>query len=181
MQNLNKDVEGLSIYAQLVAHFREGILSGVFPVGSRIPTEPKLARDNRISRGTVRQALNILVNEGLLERTPGRGTYVRQPPQPAQPGPKTLKWIGLLLSQPVFQISIDILLGVEQIAKARGYELSLTYTEESQVQQDRDIERLRDNDVAGLIILPLSNPVPSESLKRLVADKVPLVLVDRYI
>src|SRR6476620_8852336 len=157
MQNLNKDVEGLSIYAQLVAHFREGILSGALPVGSRIPTELKLARDNRISRGTVRQALNILVNEGLLERTPGRGTYVR--PLPVQPEPKALKWIGLLLSQPVFQISIDILLGVEQIAKARGYELSLTYTEESQVQQDRDIERLRNNEVAGLIVLPLSNTV----------------------
>ena len=182
MQNLNKDVEGLTIYAQLVAHFRESILSGALPVGSRVPPELELARNNRISRGTVRQAMNILVNEGLLERTPGRGTYVRQQPQPAQPEPKLpLKWIGLLLSQPVFQISIDILLGVEQIARARGYELSLTYTEESQVQQDRDIERLIDNAVAGLILLPLSNPIPGEPLKKLVAGKFPLVLVDRYI
>lgn len=182
MPNLNKDVEGLSIYARMVAHFREGILSGALPVGSRIPNELELAQENHISRGTVRQALNILVNEGLLERTPGRGTFVRQPPQPATPGPKVgLKKIGLLLSQPVFQISIDILLGVEQIAKARGYELSLTYTEESQFQQDRDIERLRQNEVAGLIVLPLSNPDPSEALKQVVADKVPLVLVDRYI
>ncbi len=182
MQNLNKDVEGLSFYAQLVAHFREGILSGKLPVGSRLPTELKLARNNGISRGTVRQALNILVNEGLLVRTPGRGTFVRQRPLPAQSGPKfNHKWIGLLLSQPVFQISIDILLGVEQIAKARGYELSLTYTEESQVQQDRDIKRLRDNDVSGLILLPLSNPNPSELLKNLLAEHVPLVLVDRYI
>jgi DNA-binding LacI/PurR family transcriptional regulator len=86
-----------------------------------------------------------------------------------------------MLSQPVFQISIDILVGVEQIAKARGYELSLTYTEESPAQQDRDIARLQANEVTGIILLPLSNSVPGESLKRVVAEKVPLVLVDRYI
>jgi DNA-binding LacI/PurR family transcriptional regulator len=182
MQNLNKGVEGLSIYAQLVAHLREGIISGAWPVGSRLPTEHELALHNGISRGTVRQALNILVNEGLLERTPGRGTYVRQQPLPAPPEPKNgLKWIGLLLCQPVFQISLDILLGVEQTARARGYELSLTYTEESPAQQDRDIERLRGNDVSGIILLPLSNPVPGEQLKRLQRDSLPLVLVDRYI
>jgi GntR family transcriptional regulator, arabinose operon transcriptional repressor len=182
MNNLNKGVEGVSFYAQLVAHYRDDILSGVLPVGSRLPTELELARQHQISRGTVRHALNILVNEGLLERTPGRGTYVRQWPLPSKIEPKpALKWIGLLLSQPVFQISLDILLGVEQTARARGYELSLTYTEESQVQQDRDIERLRGNDVTGIILLPLSNPVPGEQLKKLQRDNLPLVLVDRYI
>lgn len=182
MYDLNKGVEGLSIYAQLVTHFRADILSGTLPVGSRIPPELELARRNRISRGTVRQALNILVNEGLLERTPGRGTYVRQRPhpEPFETWPAR-KVIGLMLSQPVFQISIDILVGVEQIAKARGYELSLTYSEESLVQQDRDIARLQANTVSGLIILPLSNPVPGQSLTRLVEKQVPLVLVDRYL
>lgn len=182
MNNLNKGVEGLSFYAQLVTRYRDDIISGALPVGSRLPTEMELAAQHRISRGTVRQALNILVNEGLLERTPGRGTYVRPRPlaTPTEPKP-ALKWIGLLLSQPVFQISLEILLGVEQIAKARGYELNLTYTEESQAQQDRDIERLRENKVAGIILMPLSNPIPGESLKKLQADKLPLVLVDRYI
>lgn len=45
----------------------------------RIPSEPKLAEIFGVSRGTVQQAINELVTEGLLYRIPKSGTYVRPP------------------------------------------------------------------------------------------------------
>jgi GntR family transcriptional regulator len=57
----------------------EGIRTGDYPPGSRIPSEPQLARDYGIGRPTVRQAIEMLVRRRLLSRRRGSGTYVRSP------------------------------------------------------------------------------------------------------
>src|SRR5690242_3381184 len=79
----------ISRYAQLISHFREQILDGSLPAGARLPTELDLAEEHQISRGTVRQAMSVLVNEGLLERVRGRGTFVRPLPPAASLGSTT--------------------------------------------------------------------------------------------
>jgi DNA-binding GntR family transcriptional regulator len=47
--------------------------------GSQLPSETDLANELYVSRTTIRNALKILEQEGKIERTPGRGTIVRQP------------------------------------------------------------------------------------------------------
>jgi GntR family transcriptional regulator len=49
-------------------------------VGARIPGERDLARDWGVARMTVRNAIDILVRAGQLERRPGAGTFVVEPP-----------------------------------------------------------------------------------------------------
>lgn len=181
MQKLDKGADAIAYYAQLVTYFRDNILSGALTAGARLPTEFELAQQHQISRGTVRQALNILVNEGLLERIPGRGTFVREIAPPEQEARNLSKRIGLILSQPVLQLSMEILLGVVQTAKARGYEVSVTYAEESREQQARDIAWLKANEVAGIILLPLNNTAVDATFEELQKAGVPLVMVDRYL
>ena len=53
------------------------------PPGSAAPSERELVARFGVARMTVRQALDALVVEGLLERIPGRGTFVAQPRQAA--------------------------------------------------------------------------------------------------
>src|ERR687890_2332510 len=48
------------------------------PPGSAAPSERELVARFGVARMTVRQALDALVAEGLLERIPGRGTFVAQ-------------------------------------------------------------------------------------------------------
>ncbi|MCL2092484.1 MAG: FadR family transcriptional regulator [Micrococcales bacterium] len=55
---------------------RDGIVSGEWPVGSRMPTEPALSKMLGVSRNTVREAVQALVHSGLVERRQGSGTYV---------------------------------------------------------------------------------------------------------
>ncbi|QBD78052.1 GntR family transcriptional regulator [Ktedonosporobacter rubrisoli] len=186
VQKSEKGSRTKALYTQILDEFRERIISGEFAAGDRLPTELEIAKRYHSSRGTVRQALSALVNEGFLERIQGSGTFVRQhatspaqeqKDQASQQAPKS---IGLILSRAGDELNIDILLGVEQAAKSRGYQLSFAYAEEDARELAQDIERLRAS-TEGLVIFPLSDVDRDESLAQLKAERVPFVLVDRYI
>jgi GntR family transcriptional regulator, transcriptional repressor for pyruvate dehydrogenase complex len=60
-----------------VSQLRDQVLSGQWPVGTRLPTETELAQGLEVGRSTVREAVRALVHAGLLETRQGSGTYVR--------------------------------------------------------------------------------------------------------
>ncbi len=170
-----------TLYAHLLAELRQRILDGRLPAGSRLPSEAELSDTYAVSRGTVRHALGILTNEGLIERIKGSGSYVRPRNGEVTAALSPLsKRIGLVLSQSGNQLNMDILIGVEQGAKARGYRVSFSYAEENADQQRRDIESLIADRVEGLIVFPVGEDAAHEGIAQLKADKIPFVLVDRY-
>jgi len=59
----------------VVREYVRGLVEGAEP-GSAAPSERDLVQHFGVARMTVRQALDALVAEGLLERVPGRGTFV---------------------------------------------------------------------------------------------------------
>lgn len=66
------------LHAQLANQLERRILSGTWAPGAAMPSESALCSQYRISRITVRRALNDLENEGLVERVRGRGTFVAE-------------------------------------------------------------------------------------------------------
>lgn len=64
------------IFRQISDALRDEISSGSLPTGASIPSEREYADQLKISRMTVRAAINELVQEGLLVRKPGRATTV---------------------------------------------------------------------------------------------------------
>jgi len=69
---------GVSRYGQIAAQLQAKIVSGEWPPGDAIPAEGALAKEFGIALGTIRQAIAVLVQEGLLERVQGKGTFVRK-------------------------------------------------------------------------------------------------------
>lgn len=65
---------------QLADHIRQAIASRDLAPGERIPSEPTIATAVGVDRSTVRYALGLLVNEGLLQRSQGKPTIVTPPP-----------------------------------------------------------------------------------------------------
>jgi len=63
-------------YLQLVELFRQQIARGVWKVGDRLPSNDELARAYDVARGTVRQAVQLLERERLIEARQGRGSFV---------------------------------------------------------------------------------------------------------
>ncbi|WP_334332165.1 MULTISPECIES: GntR family transcriptional regulator [unclassified Companilactobacillus] len=64
------------VYIQIHNEIRKEIESGKWSVGERIPSERQLSQDFNVSRMTLRQAIQTLVDEGILQRQVGSGTYV---------------------------------------------------------------------------------------------------------
>ncbi|NVY96702.1 GntR family transcriptional regulator [Lactobacillus sp. DCY120] len=69
-------LENLPIYVQIHNQIKQDISQGRWKVGQRIPPERVLAQDFHVSRMTLRQAIQTLVDEGILQRKVGSGTYV---------------------------------------------------------------------------------------------------------
>jgi len=67
------------LHQQLRELLRRQIRDDVWPPHSMIPTEQKLSEHYGVSRLTVRQAISGLVDEGLLYRHQGKGTFVASP------------------------------------------------------------------------------------------------------
>ncbi len=64
-------------------NLRAEIVSGRWCIGERIPNEASLADLLSVSRGTVREAVRMLVSQGLLDTRQGSGTYVRSAVDPS--------------------------------------------------------------------------------------------------
>jgi GntR family transcriptional regulator len=66
-------------FMQLAAILRARIEAGEYPAGRKIPPLIDLQGEFGLSSMTVRRAVAMLADEGLLRRVPGRGTYVTRP------------------------------------------------------------------------------------------------------
>lgn len=66
-----------ALYIQVKNILVERIQQGQWAANTLIPTEQKLIKEFKVSRTTIRQAINVLVQNGLLEKKQGKGTVVK--------------------------------------------------------------------------------------------------------
>ncbi|MBE3571764.1 MAG: GntR family transcriptional regulator [Moorella humiferrea] len=70
--------EPLPLHYQITNDLREAIKNGKWSVGDLFPTDKELMEKYGVSSTTVRRAVAQLVQEGWLERKPGKGTFVKK-------------------------------------------------------------------------------------------------------
>jgi len=69
----------LPLYQRLREQIARQISNGVWGPGEAIPSEAELAEAQDVAVGTVRRAIQALVEDGLVEKVQGKGTFVRRP------------------------------------------------------------------------------------------------------
>jgi GntR family phosphonate transport system transcriptional regulator len=69
---------GVTLWRQIVDSLSADIEAGRLKAGDQLPTEPELAERFKVNRHTVRRAMAVLSERGVLEIEQGRGTFVRQ-------------------------------------------------------------------------------------------------------
>jgi GntR family transcriptional regulator len=97
----------VSRYIQLATLFRRRIEQGAWQLGAQIPTVDELAAECGVARATIRQALDLLEAEGLIERYRAKGTFVRSAPAANRLWCEVeTDWSGLLRSREGAEIEI---------------------------------------------------------------------------
>src|SRR4051812_30046058 len=121
---LNSFPDGVK-FRVLANGLRERIGDGRWSVGSRLPTEQELSRHHDVGVNTVRRAISVLVNEGLVQRRQGSGTYVVAVPAQSRP---QQRFIGVLVPSTSYFYP-KVIEGIERVISQAGARVLLSSSE----------------------------------------------------
>lgn len=165
------------VYLRTIDKLRQHIAHGVYR--KRLPPELRLARELGVSRGTLRRALASLAAEGLLRTIPGHGTYVVGPA--AREGGPQRGLVGMVLPSIVRARAPLLISGAEAVLRAAGYSLLLATSGDDRELQAEQIERVVLQGANGLILYVVDDTLDLPELRRLGAERCPVVLIDRHV
>ncbi|MDN6400030.1 MAG: GntR family transcriptional regulator, partial [Brachybacterium sp.] len=166
-------------FEELASQLRSRIRSGAWTPGTKLPTENELIQESGFSLTTVRRAYESLVDEGLVTRRRGAGTFVsdRRPQRETRQGR-----VGILIPETALYYA-KVLQGLETTLAARRVSLTLA-TSNYKVEQEREaLQSILADGVRGIIVVPtFSAGRAQENLRRIEALqnlKIPVVLLER--
>lgn len=139
MEFSNSALPVRSVSEAIIVWVQEMFLRGELKPGERLPNEVELARMFKVSRGALREALSALKAKGLIEKTPGRGTFIRKVSR--------AKVLGELASKKQDEeLFIDII-EVREVIEEKAIELALKR------MSPKDLDNIRH----ALSLLPQNN------------------------
>ncbi len=131
-------------YQDIKTLIREEILTGRFPPGSQLPSEPRLAERYRASRGTIREALRELEQDAVIARRSGIGTIVLRLPKSALITSFTEQVRARGMTPSTTVLSARRIVAAQ--ARGRACEAYLLSPEQAAVTEVYEINRLRCGD-----------------------------------
>lgn len=188
----------LPLYYQLVEQLKQMISDGKLKPRTRLPSEMDLSRKVGISPMTVRQAYTQMVNDGLLYRRHGKGTFVSEAPQ--APAPSGFKKAGIDFGVLFFNLSVsltgtmyeteegehqagtfstELLLGIERSCAKRNFRMHLLNVNGRSIHGGDNAvveELLSKRRMDGLILA--GRPVDAKDMEFLLSLGVPAVAAD---
>jgi DNA-binding LacI/PurR family transcriptional regulator len=169
----------LHLTTQLAQMLRRDINAGMYGNGAPIPSERELMEQHGVSRTTVRRAIQQLVEEAVLTRIPGSGTYVNAPaPQPVV-GQDTLGLLVPTLANPYYA---ELSRAIEREAAAGGLNLVVGQSDYRAEQEANYLERFAENRaLRGVLAVPSGDRSAAAAYQRLLDRNIPLVCAVRGI
>ncbi len=164
------------LYQQLAQLFRRQIEDGVLRPGSSLESEAEIAEYYGISRGTVRQAFDLLVDDRLLERIQGKGTFVAGPAFE-----ECVNRVGVIVPYLRESHVADIFRGIESVLRLHRYSLIYSPSEGNITVEADQIQRLQREKICGIILMPVSHNNEATQVSQAMLPGLPLVLIDRAI
>jgi GntR family transcriptional regulator of arabinose operon len=171
---------GVPLYLQVSEILIQRILDGEWALGESLPAEPDLCEMFGVARGTLRQALGKLENEGYVRRERGRGTFVTWGGRQSNSQVLSGNQIGFVVPYVRDSFVPSILLGAEKAAAEQGLSITFKHVANDPTLQDEVMTVLVGQNLAGIILYPVDS-IHAEPVHRLIAAGFPVVLVDRYL
>lgn len=142
-------------YKVLADQLREELLHGG-QEGHKLPTEQELCLRYHMSRQTVRHALQLLTEEGLIQKRQGSGSYATG--KSTNAASRQIAVVTSFLDDYIFP---TILHDAQNVFSREGYS-TLVYATENQVSTEREIlQRLLEHPVSGILVEGSKTALPS--------------------
>ncbi len=180
MTPLDRSSEALPLHLQLASILRDRIVQGILPEGASIPSEKALCAEFNVARGTLRQALRRLEDEGYLRREQGRGTFVQSAQQQAAVPDARARRVGFIVPYVRDSSVPTIFVGFQEASERLGWSVLFRQANSGLDEQRATIEKLVSERVAGIALYAADSDNASP-LAEIIPPGFPIVLIDRYL
>lgn len=171
----------IPLYQRIHSDLSQRIKDGEWNYGAMLPSEFELSEIYKISRGTLRQVLTELENEGFVRRERGRGTFITYSPLRRTASTSNNHTISFIVPYVRDSYVSSILLGLEREARINKYAVIFSHFENDPEKQEQALATALQQRVSGIVLYPVNSRAGSPLLLELVQKKFPAVLVDRYL
>lgn len=186
----NEQGQPNQLYLQVVDKVRDIIQSRRLQPHDPVPSEGELAKLFGVSRATCKQALERLAKQGLVYRLQRRGTFLSGQPEAATNNKtislenisvpiedKKSRQIALIVPH-ISDYTSRLIASAELEARKYDCDLILKVSKDNE-DEDRNLQRLVDGGIDGIILFPKGRRTCSEQVLRLKLQRFPIVIVDR--
>lgn len=166
-------------YQQLAQELREQILTGKYASVDLLPTEKAFTEEYQVSRQTVRQALSLLVQDGLIEKRQGSGSHIlHSAPSTVSVAPRSIAVLTTYISDYIFP---GLLREAESVLSKSNC-TTLLFASRNQISTERRIlTTLLDlTQLDGLLIEGTKTGLPNPNLdlyQKLLDRGIPMVFM----
>ncbi len=162
-------------YAVVADQIRKLINNGTFPPGTALKSEDELAYEYDVSRITIKKALSILVEEDLVCRVKGQGSFVKDAYK------KSNYALVMSLNFGTNSTALEIIAGVQQFFTANNGRTFIEFVDGSLENEKSTVSRLLLQSMDG-ILLHVNHHDEIRAMLKSFEDKshCPVVLIDRY-
>lgn len=164
-------------YLRIANVLRREIADNVYRDGDTLPTEENIRHRFGVSRQTVRQAMALLDDDGLVERRQGSGTFVRHGAR-RRSGVVTVGVITTYITDYIFP---SIVRGIESQLSEAGCIMNLSATYNMVSRERMILERMEQQVVDGLIVEGTKTALPNPNLpfyRSLLERNIPVVFIN---
>ncbi|TNJ64848.1 GntR family transcriptional regulator [Paenibacillus hemerocallicola] len=176
----------MPLYKQIKQYVLNNIRQSVWQSNDKIPSENELAAKFKVSRITIKNALQELIEEGLIYRIQGKGSFVSknglgEPPVYRPEQRLTDNRVAYLMPRLDNRFTANLLHGIENQLAEEGCDLLFRTTGDSQETEKQLLNKLVHAGVKGVIIYPAQGQSYNEEILKLTLNEFPVVVVDRYL
>lgn len=169
------------LYKAIYQDLKKAILNETYAIGAQLPTEKDFIKQYDVSAITIKKAMDLLKDDQLISRQPGKGTFVISNTVNSVDAPfseSELPVIGLIFTDfsDIFGGNIlrHIILHSEDKAQ-----IVFKISHGDPEKEEKFLNELIELGAEGIILIPASSEFLSSKLLELVAKNYPLVLIDR--
>jgi len=165
-------------YQHIATALQDEIKSGQLAEGMMLPTEEELTQRFSVSRQTVRQALAMLVDAGLIVKQRGSGSRVRAQQLPPRSG--NIAIIATYISDYIFP---GILREAQSVFAANQYSAILSATRNSVYHERQILQDLLNKPIDGILVEGTKTALPNPNLdlyQKLTQRNIPIVFFNGF-